>query len=134
LNFVFAGLSLLNALGLLAVLAFSDKLAQSAATDEDRAVFESLQSVGTGVWAFMLVVNVLVVALLIISGVGYLKTRMWGRRIGSVYALLSIGDAIATVFILPAAFGGFGIQTLIALVYPVLTLILLNTTFKDDFV
>jgi uncharacterized membrane protein YkvI len=29
---------------------------------------------------------------------------------------------------------GFGIGNLIGLIYPVLTLILLNTTFKDDLV
>ena len=30
--------------------------------------------------------------------------------------------------------GGFNIGTIIGLVYPLLTLALLNTTFKDDFV
>jgi hypothetical protein len=37
---------------------------------------------------------------------------------------------------MPAALGGgsFGIGTIIGLIYPVLTLILVNTAFKDDLV
>lgn len=134
LNFVFAGLGLLSALGLLALLAFANKLTENANPDQ-RVVFDAFQQLGMGMWAFMLITQVVVIALLVIAGVGYLKTKTWGRKFGTIYALLSIGDAIFTMLALPAVLGGgFSIGTLIGLVYPVLTLILLNTTFKDDFV
>lgn len=39
-----------------------------------------------------------------------------------------------TVLVLLVAKTGFGIETIIGLTYPILTLVLLNTTFKEDFV
>jgi hypothetical protein len=71
-----------------------------------------------------------------VSGVGYLKLKKFlGRTIGNVYAIVSIVYSAASPFLLPAALGGgFGIAAIIGLIYPLLTLILLNTTFREDFV
>ena len=75
---------------------------------------------------------VLGAALMITSGVGYLgQKRFLGRTLGNTYAILSI---LNNVLSLATLHQGFGIGTLIGLIYPVLTLILLNTTFKDDLV
>jgi hypothetical protein len=56
----------------------------------------------------------------------------WG--LGNFYAIISIINNIASIFIFTSEMegGGFRITTIIGLIYPVLTLILLNTTFKDD--
>ena len=58
---------------------------------------------------------------------------MLGRGLGSTYALLAIISSLASGLMLsPEAGGGFNIGTMIGLVYPVLTLVLVNTTFKHD--
>jgi hypothetical protein len=69
--------------------------------------------------------------LLITSGVGYLKQkRVMGRTLGTVYALVSLGSTVIGV----ANGSGVGIGTIIFSVYPILTLIMVNTTFKEDLV
>jgi len=74
--------------------------------------------------------------LLIASGVGYLKQkRFLGRTLGSVYAGLSILASIVSSAMLSTELGGgFSILTIVGLIYPVLTLVLLNGTFKHDLV
>lgn len=68
--------------------------------------------------------------LLIISGVGYIKQKKFsGRTLGTVYALISLGGTA-----LGAATGGIGIGSILLAVYPLLTLILINSSFKDDLV
>ena len=70
--------------------------------------------------------------LLIVSGIGYIGQRKFlGQRVGSIYGMIGIAG---TVLVLLVAKTGFGIETIIGLTYPILTLVLLNTTFKDDFV
>ena len=68
--------------------------------------------------------------LLIVSGVGYLKqAKFSGRTLGTLYALVSLGGTVAS-----AAAGGLGIGSVLLAIYPLLTLILVNTTFKNDLV
>jgi hypothetical protein len=70
--------------------------------------------------------------LLIVSGIGYIgQKKILGQRVGSIYGMIGIAG---TVLVLLVAKTGFGIETSIGLTYPILTLVLLNTTFKDDFV
>jgi heme/copper-type cytochrome/quinol oxidase subunit 3 len=77
-----------------------------------------------------LVVTAVMTALLLASGIGYLKQRRFlGRTIGNVYSILSIVGGVLTV-----AFVGFHFGAIVNLVYPVLTFVLINTTFKDDLV
>ena len=73
--------------------------------------------------------------LLILSGIGYLKCkRVLGRGFGNAYALVSMGFAGVFTWFLSQHTGlGFGFGVLILVIYPVLTLILVNTTFKEDF-
>ena len=82
--------------------------------------------------AGLLGAGVLRMVLLLASGVGYLgQKRFAGRTLGNVYAVLAVAD---TVIGLTVVKSGFGITTVIGLIYPLLTLALLNTTFKDDLV
>lgn len=70
--------------------------------------------------------------LLIVSAIGYIgQKKILGQRVGSIYGMIGIAG---TVLVLLVAKTGFGIETIIGLTYPILTLVLLNTTFKDDFV
>ncbi|MBN1845197.1 MAG: hypothetical protein JW810_05905 [Sedimentisphaerales bacterium] len=80
--------------------------------------------------------NVVPCALLIVSGIGYLRLKkMLGRMMGNLYALVSIVLGIAEIVLIDKDLGGgFGIASLIGFIYPALTLFLMNVTFKDDLV
>ncbi|MCX5746089.1 MAG: hypothetical protein NT062_26730 [Proteobacteria bacterium] len=123
LNFVFGGLWALFTLIGLAGLA----LLNSAGAKIDG------EPVGSQTMAF---VSLLLVALsaflLITSGVGYIKMkRFMGRTMGTAYAILSLGSTLLNVLVLDES---FGIAQIIFTIYPVLTLIMVNTTFSDDLV
>jgi hypothetical protein len=132
INFVMAGFNAIGILGLVVVMTMGDALKQSATSAEDRAVFEALQHVGGATWGIIILANVISGALVIIAGIGYLKMRRWARMLGNLYAVFEISAEVGKLLLLPTEIGGFGIGTLIGLVYPVLTLIFINLTFKDD--
>lgn len=129
LNFVFGGL---GALGILAVVAMLS-LAKSG-MDAIKAGGGEVHYTGPSTGAIYLAILLSVVGtiVMIIAGVGYLKQkRFLGRTMGNVYAATSIASSIVGIALLKT---GFGIGTIIGLIYPVLTLILINGTFKDDLV
>lgn len=135
LNFVFTGLGLLSLLALVAVMKFADQAMASATTEKDRATIAAFNDMGMGPWALIVGSGILTSALLLIAGIGYLKMKRWGWIAGNLYALLSIVSALLTVFMMPPALGGgFNLMSIVGLIYPVLTGILLNTTFKAEFV
>jgi hypothetical protein len=140
INFVFGGLGVLGSLGMLALMAFLDAAAKSGeneeAADAQRQMAEAWEKIGLGVFYAMLIVGAVSAILLIVSGIGYLQQKKFlGRTLGNAYAVLSIASSLAMGMIVTAdAGGGFNIGTIIGLVYPVLTLFLLNSTFKEDFV
>ncbi len=120
LNFVIGGF---RALGLVVLVA-----ALNAAETVDAGTNGRVLSRGE-VLLFLLLL-LATVGLMIASGVGYLgMKRFLGRTLGNSYAVVElIGSALGIALV------GFTIVSMIGLVYPVLTLILLNTTFKDDLV
>jgi hypothetical protein len=133
LNFVFGGLALLSMLApLLPLLA---ELAPADMSPEDRAQLDALTTLGQGWLTFAAVSGGIGGALLIASGIGYLQQKKFlGRVLGNVCAVVRLATALTTVIWLPGALGGgFGLLSILSFVYPVLTLLLLNVTFKDDF-
>lgn len=127
LNFIFGGF---GAIGALLFLTASVLVSKASSAIEDAG--GTVHSTGPGMailWINFLLLTVSAI-LLITSGVGYIKQRRFlGRTLGTGYALVSIGSTVINLALIG---GGFGIGTIIGLVYPVLTLILVNTTFKDD--
>ncbi len=68
--------------------------------------------------------------LLIVAGVGYLKqSKKTGWMFGNVYGIASI----VITLLQGAMIFGFGIGTVFWLAYPIITLALLNTSFKNSF-
>lgn len=137
LNFIFGGFNALGALGLIAVLAIINVAADQASGDGDEAMqqmADAWREIGLGVFYVMLLLTVANAFLLIASGVGYLKQkRVLGRMFGSTYGILAVVSAVVSGLVVgEEAGGGFNIGTIIGLIYPVLTLLLLNTTFKED--
>jgi hypothetical protein len=114
LNFVFGGIGVLATLAALAGTA-----AVGAAGGNVSVIYLSLLVALGG--------N----ALEIIAGVGYLGQKKMGRSMGNSYAMLAI---LATILSLVLVHTGFGFLTVLGLVYPVVTLALINTTFKDNLV
>jgi predicted small integral membrane protein len=86
---------------------------------------------------YMLGIWIMIVAvLLIVSGIGYLfLKRFEGRTLGNVAVSLAIAAGLAVLLWLPRVLdGGINGFSAINLTYPLLTLFLLNKTFKDYFV
>jgi hypothetical protein len=133
LNFIFGGLGLIGLLGMVAMLAIA-----SAVSAEDpeaqQAMKDAMEKAGP-MFMVGLVLGGVSTVLLIASGIGYLQQkRFLGRTLGSIYAALSIASSLVTSMFDPEIGGGFSVLTIIGLIYPVLTLILLNGTFKHDLV
>lgn len=124
LNFVFGGLGALSVLGGLALMLHADNLS------EGRLSAEIAKQPGAGLLLLNVVLSLATVTLLIVSGVGYLgMKRMLGRTMGNLYAVVSLATSAIGIMV-----AGFGFLTIIGLVYPLLTLALINGTFKEDLV
>jgi hypothetical protein len=69
--------------------------------------------------------------LLLVSGIGYLKQKQFlGRTLGSVYAVCSLVALAAIVPRIPREHVSIGI--LIGLLYPLVTLYMVNGSFRED--
>jgi predicted small integral membrane protein len=134
INFVFCGLSMMSVLGMVALFAFMDKVPTDNMTAQQKAQMEAVQNMGMPTLVLLVILNLVTAALLLLSGIGYLQQKKaLGRMIGNVYAVVSIVAVIVSALLFrPELGGGFHIGSIIGLVYPVITLVLVNTTFKED--
>ncbi len=134
INFVFSGLSLINLIVLAAFFAFIGMIPTAEMPEKERAMIEAFQNMGTSVYVMIFVLTIISSVLLLLSGIGYLKQKKFlGRTMGNIYAVIAIaGSVISGMMFASELGGGFNIGSIIGLIYPVLTLILLNTTFRDD--
>ncbi len=151
LNFVFGGFGVIWGLIVLAGTAFAssagdslDKFAEAArqaareaaqrsgdadAIEAANKLAPAVQEIST--MFYILGILALVTAgLLIVAGVGYLKqSKKTGWMFGNVYGIASI----VITLLQGAMIFGFGIGTVFWLAYPIITLALLNTSFKNSF-
>jgi hypothetical protein len=138
INFVFSGFGILGVLGMgtmITLLSVNQSSGSMSKASQD--IHKALEAAGLGV-NFLIILaafGALSSILLLISGIGYLKQKkMLGRMLGNLTAILTIIIRVLTIALLPAKTGGgFSLGFLFNIIYPLLTLILLNTTFKDDF-
>jgi hypothetical protein len=135
INFVFSAWGLVSLLGFAVFLAFIDRIPTAEMEEAQRAQFEAFQEMGLPVFVMIIALGVISNILLLVAGIGYLKQKkVLGRMVGNAYAIFGIVSSIASGLMFGAEMGGgFNIGTMIGLIYPVVTLILLNTTFADDF-
>lgn len=133
-NFIFGGSNALGVLGMAAMFA----LMGSAKVDEEsrQQMVRAWEQVGKGTFLAILALMAVSAVLLIASGIGYLQQKQFlGRTLGNVNAVLGVASSLTLAQLTPPEVGGgFSLGTILGLIYPVLTLILLNTTFKEDFV
>ncbi|MCK4850662.1 MAG: hypothetical protein KAT11_04880 [Phycisphaerae bacterium] len=134
LNFIFSAGGLIGVMGMITVIVLFGKLVENM-DEQARTQFEALQAIGLPWFICLLAVSVLSSILLLISGIGYIKQKKFmGHTLGNAYAILAIITGIVSAVIMkPEIGGGFTIGAIIEFIYPVLTLILLNTSFKEDF-
>ncbi len=136
INFIFSGWGLIGLIGLAVGFAFIGAMPTDEMPEEQRAQFEAFQNMGASVFVMIFVLTIISSVLLLLSGIGYLKQKkVLGRMMGNAYAVITIVSSIVSGMMFATELGGgFNIMTIVHLIYPVLTLILINTTFKDDLV
>ena len=134
INFVAGGLNLMGAAGnAFALLAHRGVIPIPDEEAKER-IREPIELIGDAAFALQIPWSALCGILLVIAGIGYLKLkRVLGRGFGNAYAVASILFAVAFFWLVSQHAGaGFSIGVLVALLYPVVTLVLINTTFKAD--
>jgi len=142
INFVFAGWAVVGTPLLLiiaflkdTILEFLKERYEEGTVDEEsyEQILELYASLPEGAALIVIsVIGLIVPILLTFAAVGYLKQRkVMGRGIGNLYSLVALLNVALWI-----ALGPKGMQFLLLfdIVYPVITLILLNTVFRDDFV
>jgi len=128
-NFVYGGLGVLIALLMVVGFALVNVVSDGEAADRAREAME--KEGGAAILLLFLILQLISYALLIVSGIGYLKQkRVHGRIIGSIYGILAL-ISMGLMFLMGKE---FEFKFIGDLVYPVLTLIMVNTTFKEDLV
>ncbi len=131
LGAIFSGLALIGVLVFVAISAMGDQMDEQA-----KASLEDIEKVGIGVFVTLLAISFVNAMILIVAGVGYLKQKKFlGRTLGNVYSLISLGNtALGLVLLAEMEGGGFSFWTILGLIYPLLTLLMINVTFKEDLV
>jgi len=134
INFVFAGWGMIGLLFLAGFFALIGMLPTDQMDETQRMQIEALQNMGLPFFIVIFVLSLVSNVLLLLSGIGYIKQKkIMGWMLGNVYAIFAIVSSVVSGLMFAQELGGgFSIGTIIGLIYPVLTLILLNTTFKDD--
>lgn len=138
INLVFSAFTGLGALGMIALLALMDTMVSAVEKTNDaeaQAQMAAMDDLGAGFWMFLIAMSLVSALLLLLSGIGYLQQKKFlGRTMGNAYAVLGVaGTAISAMQTPEALGGGFNLSTILGLIYPVLTLIFINGTFKEDF-
>lgn len=135
LGCVGGGLTAGGNLAMPALLNFAAKKAKDDELARIEAARQAIADLGV-LWFVMAGLQFVAALLMLLSGIGYLKQkRILGRKLGNCWAVLAAAVAIFLAIQPPELpNGGFTLGTILGLLYPVLTLFLLNTTFKEDFV
>jgi len=105
-------------------------LAESSGDSEAARVINKAASSLSGNIYLVMIMALAIAALLIISGIGYIKqSRMKGYVFGNIYGIVGV----VWVGLQLATGGVLAIGSILGLIYPIVTLALLNTAFKGSF-
>lgn len=132
LHFVFGGKRIADTIGFVAMRNLRDQMDDK----RQRELADALAAVDATAFTTLSVLAVLTGLTMIAAGIGCLKVRArQGRGLGTTAALATIGVTIAYAMLLRGTQAGdFTLLTIVQLLFPLLTLFLLNVTFKDEFV
>ena len=133
INFIFGGLGLMGSGFSTLSRSMIGNISLTSLPEAQRAQIEALLRIDPALYAIMIVMGIISALLLILSGIGYLKQqRILGRIIGNIYGFYGIVSVIVSYLIMPKELLGSGIMSVLQIIYPTLTLILLDTAFKND--
>ena len=128
LNFVFGGIGLITSLMSLAVLNMADDMVKIGTAGQASIT----DAPGAGTVYANVFLGIIAAVLLIAAGVGYIgQKKVLGYMVGCAYGILGIVGAIVNMATMP---GSVVPIIILGLAYPIITLALLNTTFKKCFV
>jgi hypothetical protein len=136
INFIFTAFSLLGAFGIIVAKNFINNMPMDQLSEQQAAQMAVMQNMSGTTLTVIVSMNIIYFLLLLLSGIGYLKLKkIMGRFVGNVYGAAAVIYSILSTMVFPDVFGKSpGIGAIISLIYPVLTLILLNTVFKKNLV
>jgi hypothetical protein len=136
LNFVFGGFLLVQVPWMVLLLAMHEGAMPGRRSEENKPALELVEKAGKPVIATAAVLYGLAGIVQVLAGFGYLKLkRFLGRAMGNLYVLLAI--ALSLLWGIGTAgtrMGGFNLGLILNLVYPLITAVLINTTFREDLV
>ncbi len=135
INFIIAFLYILMCgLGILS-FAVIDYIPLESLSEAQMAGIEALKELSTGEMAFRIGPSLVAGILLLLAGVGYLKQKkVLGWVMGNAYAAVMILRTILSPIILPPALKGGTVTVIISLIYPIITLILINFVYRKNLV
>jgi ABC-type transport system involved in multi-copper enzyme maturation permease subunit len=125
INFIFAGLMSIVVMFSLGALACAGAFARAQSA-------EALGAEAIGISVAMSVGNLISMALLIVTAIGYLKcSPILGRLLGSIYALADITKTTIYLVFYAGVIQQAAIFTVGDFIWPLLTLFFINIVFKD---
>ena len=136
LNFVFGGFLLVQVPWMVVLLAMEEGALPGGRSEENKATLELVEKAGRPVIATATALYGLTGIVQVLAGFGYLKLkRFLGRGLGNLYVVLAITLSLVWgIGTASARMGGFNLGLILNLVYPLLTAVLINTTFREDLV
>ena len=119
INFVLGGFGSLGIIVSVLFYSFSDELFDAATGAELSSAEVMIQ----------FILSLVTAVLLIASGVGYLGQRkMLGFILGNLYGVVGLASSVIGIMLYE-----FETINLLGFIYPIMTLLLLQIVFKDDF-
>ena len=117
-------------------LAFIVKIPLDKFGEAEAARLEAMGQLSAGTSVFMFGLAIIPGILLLLAGIGYLKqNKMLGWAMGNAYAAVMIlGIMILPFIILPPELQAGSVLIIIALAYPIITIVLINFVYKKNLV
>ena len=135
INFIIAFLYVVTSGLAIVVIAFIENVPLGNLGEADAARIEALGQLSAGESFFVFGPTIIAAILLLLAGIGYLKQKkVLGWVMGNAYAAVMILNTILSPIILPPALRGGTVSIIIALAYPIITLILINFVYKKNLV
>ena len=132
INFILAGFGIIGSVISYFSMSMIGNVSTAGMPEAAKARIEAFQRIDPSLFAIMICMGIISSLLLLLSGIGYLKQkRILGRIIGNIYGFYGIASVIISYLTMPKELFGT-ISAIIGIIYPTLTLILLDTVFKND--
>ena len=136
INFIFAAFGLIGIPMVFVSRMFISNIPLDQLNESQAAQLTAYQNMSSTTLAVIVGWGIVSFLLLLLSGIGYLKQKkVMGRILGSSYGILAVIYTLLSTLIFAGVFGrSFGVGAIIGLIYPVLTLLLLNFVYQDDLI